>query len=149
MFTAYLKCATYQENLRESADNATDTTQNYSKNVDRDMRYEISRMKSTLDSILARLAYIEIQPKPGEQPRVLPLSHENQGATGGYQLPDQANPGARNKLTQVESQNRDQRSTGLDPFKVTAESPEFTEIQEDFTSLKSSVDKVQWSQNLR
>ena len=119
MFTAHRKCATYrlfsvckstsegpkkmsQENLRESADNATYTTQNYSEHVDRDTRYEISRVNLTLDSVLAHFACLEVQPKSAEQPRVSPLSYENQGATGGYQLPDQANQGARRKLTQVE-----------------------------------------------
>ena len=53
-------------------------------------------------------------------------------------MPDQASGGDRKKTQQHVY------SVGPDPFKVTADSPEdpFCEIQEDFASLKASLDKV-------
>ena len=133
-----------QENLHNLQGEEQDTTQIYGDRSDKNVQSQINAISRTLDRVVEHLSVIEVQPLSARQSRVTPLL-EVLGATGGYNplfAPDQAQQGARRKSTTCVSQDRDQVSVGPDPFRVSAEPLEFSEIQEDFNSVKSSTDKV-------
>ena len=131
------------ENLYNLQGEEQDTTQIYGDRSGKDVQSQINAISRTLDRVVERLSVIEVQPRSARQSRVMPLL-EDLGATGGYNpvfAPDQAQQGARRKTTTCVSQDRDQVSVGPDPFRVSAEPLEFSEIQ-DFNSVKSSTVKV-------
>ena len=144
-----------QENLSNPAGNDNDTTQIYGDRKEKDVQSQISDLSRELNCVVARLSFLEVQPSSARQSRVSPLLSDL-GATGGYNPvihgvnePDQAKQGDRRKPTYRESQARDQFSAGPDPFKISAEPLEFSGIQEDFNSVKSSTDKVILSPSLK